>query len=703
MIPSHPSLFLHTTFPYSAQEFPQDIPYEFAIYEALEAFRDSEPASKGGKVLTYDGEIPIPRASPFFGLPWLLFKPNHTGFIPEKRGVSYDYFKKCEETYRLIVEGKTSIKVLDSVFEPDFKAKILHCLKLALIRPTSRNRLLNLVSLVNVTITIRTGNSSSTSYTYSESDIEVKISTRRVYLFTLKTMQDHPMPTVCHLFIELMHELTHAEGMILYPRQFEWLFTQRPIHRIDTDNREEERVIFEENKIRAEFREDYKFQCRRGHSGFEHRTQVPENRPSFYVNCFSGALDLIQDTMKSGFDPNAYLDCQEGPSPSLIIAARQGHFAVVDYFLECKANPFNISSKGETFPHALIRAGSLAELQKHVNNGNACIRTADQVAVPLLHTALIELREQAWPFLKYLMEEGADPRRLCPAGYNILHHAATIADPTFFDYFAGLGINPYAVAANGETPLHLALLYGNLLRAKRLLKPDHSLRQFTVKGDSLLTYALASFSEETVAWVLQMEQERALLAPNESYPPLIHTVNYFGESPLHLAMAKYFTPRHRRLIGHWIASGIVLGNVDSPLKPKEVQSLFGMFSRAESPYWQIVFGILSVQNRTWIEEPWCYGSTLLNFAAAKGNLPLLNFVINLGVSLNRTDVPHPLFGAIENNQVESITVLMIKGSNPYQKYKEQTPLEYAIQLQSEGRPLDPRIVPLLAAVPQVPY
>lgn len=703
MEPPRHSQPLCTTFPYLPQEYPAGFPYEYVIDDALEDFRGAVPVSQNPKVLDYDGMVPIPKESPFFGLPWLVFKTTHNLGIPDRVGIFFDEFKQCEETYRLIVEGKTSIRVLDNLFEPDFKAKIHHCIRLAFIRPTTRTLLLNLASLVDATISIIAGDAGSCNYTYSEKDVEVRITTYPFYVFSRRRIEDHPMPTLCHTFIELTHELCHAEGMLRFPRYFEWLRLQRPLHRIDTDCREEEEVIFKENQIRAEFRSDFDLECRLGHGGFSSTTQVPANRPSFYTNCFSGALDLIQDTIEKGLDPNCTFESQEGDTTPLLLAARQGHFAVVDFLLESMTDPFLASSTGETFPHALIRAGDLSRLKKYVESGHVFIPMADQEAVPLLHTALIELREQAWPFILYLTEQGADPHRLCPEGKNILHHAAALSDPAFFNHFAAFGINQHAVSFQGETPLHFALLNGNLPRVKELLHPIHTLRLFTTNGDSLLTYAFASFSEETVAWVLQMEQERARLIPGETLLPLSQTFNYLGESPLHLAIEKYSVPRHRCLIGQWITSGIFLAPVNSPQKPKEVQRLYSMFALAESPHWEMVLGMLSFQNKTWVEESWCRGSTLLNFAAAKGHLSLLNFVISLGATLNRIDVPHPLHVAVENNQLKVIELLLLKGSNPHQKYKGKTAVEYALTLQSDKRPIDPLIVSLLVSIPRVPY
>lgn len=667
-----------------------DVPWGYVIDAAFAAATQSIASNSTLPPMEYADRISIPEKSPFRGCEWHLFHPGYTGPIPFD-GISFQDFRFLEKTYQNIVNGVTPFVIQDNPQTIDFRRDVLDAFKRALTRPSSRALVLELLNHPNIRIVIAPTQNSASEVNFGRTEREILINlTPQPGTYATRASLNHPpQPNLTHPHIRLLHELSHAQQM-LNPANAANL-QRRPNYRIDYDNREEEIVIQAENTFRAEFG----LPLRVGHGGFRgaHRHRGVPPQPTLHDYAYNGCINEVRQCLDQGIPCN---DAQ-GQSQPLLAAAARGHFEIVDLLLLRGANLLSRDSKGKTLAHALIKAGNVEQLTRYVQAGIISIPQHDIGPIPLLHTALKELRAEAEPMIQFLIIHGANVQALNAEGKNILHVAAEISDLRFFREFARAGNNPHALTTtSNELPLHFALFAGNYPLARELLTPQN-LFHLTTRGDTLLTYALASYSPETVQLIIEAEQ---LFAQNLGNPPfnLARQTNLQGLTPLNQALVHHnHHPMQRRWIAHYIKEGVVLSALNSPLKQAETEKLITLFAKAESPLREQYLQAIYAQNPAWINNPLCYQLPLLHWAAYKGDINLIRLAIQLGADVNLLSQGYPLFIAIEHNHYEIAALLLSLGANPNLTFNGLNATQYIHQRSLRPRVcFDPRFRNLLA-------
>ena len=660
----------------AAAEIAPDLPYEFILNEAFQEAERTCIVPSSSPPIEYVDAIPIPETSPFYGLNWILFRPGYEGrrnpCPPD--GVRFKEFECLEKIYHDIATGRTCFTIFEDPKNKQFKIDVLHALKTALTRATSRKLILELLQFPDATLRISTRKQykfSCTAFGKTRRDIHIHLFPDALQCITRAHRLDPPGPSDHPLLIVLLHELVHARHMLQFSDQ-EWtaITSKRPCHRVDADNFEEEQVIFEENLFRVEFDCDFRL----GHGGIA----IPHQSPKEFTLlncCYAGDMKGVLRFLDEGVDPNLLQHVGNEFSSPLVIAAERGQFEIVDLLLSRGANPLLVPCVGKTFLHALIKAGNLQRFQYYINYLQLSIPHFDQNGGPLLHKALEELKGDAGPYIQYLMLNGANSFALDHQGRNVLHYAAMIKDLSFFDYFAAIGNDHNLLDVRFKKPLHYALHTGNLELVQRLFDPLRDLHSLTISGNTVLCYALLSLSQETLEYVLEMERQYlATIPPSVRPKSLMLWLNHSGESPLFqmLCCAKYGGVLSSEWIAQYFAKGGCLSALTSRTKREETQTLIGIFANVAPQLSGRILTMIYAQNPNWINQPLCHKTTLLNWAIYEGDLDLLQIAVQLGADLTLQNGSIPLFYAVDRNQYEAGVALIAHGADVNQKNGNHT-------------------------------
>jgi ankyrin repeat protein/acetyl esterase/lipase len=220
-----------------------------------------------------------------------------------------------------------------------------------------------------------------------------------------------------------------------------------------------------------------------------------------------GRLDVVRVLLKAGVDPNEALKPKGGMS-ALLLAVENGHFELAAALVEAGAKPNDLSpgvaplhaltwvrkphrgdgEDGQPPPQGSGRLTSLQLARELVRRGadpNLALETGEsgqgRLGMKGATPFLLAARRADLPYMKLLVELGADPLRPNAEGCTPLMAAAGIGTlaPTeeagteeeaieAVEYLLSLGADLDAVDRNGETPMHGAA-YKSLPKVVELL------------------------------------------------------------------------------------------------------------------------------------------------------------------------------------------------------------------------------------------
>ena len=141
-----------------------------------------------------------------------------------------------------------------------------------------------------------------------------------------------------------------------------------------------------------------------------------------------------------------------------------------------------------------------------------------------------------------LIQRGMDPNSRDPRGQTALHLALRGESPRVAEaLWASPALDIDAVNADGETPLMMAALKGNLAWAKRLLDRGAKIHR---DGWSPLHYAATGSEPKIVVMLLDRGAPIDALSPNKT-TPLMMAARYGSEANVELLLARGANKRLR--------------------------------------------------------------------------------------------------------------------------------------------------------------
>ena len=144
--------------------------------------------------------------------------------------------------------------------------------------------------------------------------------------------------------------------------------------------------------------------------------------------------------------------------------------------------------------------------------------------------------------VRALIQRGLDPNSRSPEGQTALHLALRDQSPRVAQaLWASPDLDVNALNANGETPLMMAALKGDLDSAKRLIERGARIHK---DGWSPLHYAASGPEPKIVALLLDRGAPIDALGPNRS-TPLMMAASYGAEASVDLLLARGANKRLR--------------------------------------------------------------------------------------------------------------------------------------------------------------
>ena len=254
-----------------------------------------------------------------------------------------------------------------------------------------------------------------------------------------------------------------------------------------------------------------------------HGWRIGDLSPMF----FHGApLENIRLALEEGFDPNTI----DGESFFGVEPDGHPHPMVEDLdperralFEEFGATPDKVDLRDW---YTLLAKGSFEEFlaaveRRPVTDWNASLCNCRD---PALHTVILHREdENPMPFVRYLVEHGADVNLPCDDGICPIHVAASNADPECLLYLLRQGafVNQPNQDAHPWRPIHTAAWDGVPKVVKTLVHHGAFVDSLNEHGDTPLDIARRNGNEEIVA-ILTEGLPGPPLKPSEESPPVLY-------------------------------------------------------------------------------------------------------------------------------------------------------------------------------------
>ncbi|NGX46328.1 MAG: Phosphocholine transferase AnkX, partial [Chlamydiae bacterium] len=203
--------------------------------------------------------------------------------------------------------------------------------------------------------------------------------------------------------------------------------------------------------------------------------------------CQAGSLEAAE---LLAFEKSLNATTTDGATP-LMLAAGNGHFAVVQFLLKGGADTSIKNANGVNALHSACQGGSLEAVQllilKIDPNTIGARGTPLMVSVYCEHLAIVE----------FLLEEGADPALTDTNGWNVLHHACLSGSLETAELLAS-HIDLNVTMTGGQTSLMAAAQNGHQAIVQFLLGKGADASTKDSAGCNALHFACIGGSLETV-------------------------------------------------------------------------------------------------------------------------------------------------------------------------------------------------------------
>ncbi|WP_159590159.1 ankyrin repeat domain-containing protein [Hydrogenophaga sp. BPS33] len=225
----------------------------------------------------------------------------------------------------------------------------------------------------------------------------------------------------------------------------------------------------------------------------------PSEDTPLYFAMSVGNVDIARALRARGVD----IRVSSHTASPLFVACQNGHLAAVQWMLA-----------------EVARLPSTADQKAVLNAASTYGASALHVAIEVGHAEIAK---------KLLEQPLVDPQHTDWLGWTPLHQAAGSGRLTMLDLLAGTAVDAQAV--DGSTPYHLAIVYGHLDVAQRLIDLGADIQKTRKDGCTDLHLASNEGHLEGVEWLLQRHS-----TPGKTVPPaVLNAVHQHGATPLALA------------------------------------------------------------------------------------------------------------------------------------------------------------------------
>ena len=199
------------------------------------------------------------------------------------------------------------------------------------------------------------------------------------------------------------------------------------------------------------------------------------------TSCQENNVAQIARLLQKPLDPNGQ---------GLVLAAQEGHLAVVRLLLEAGADKDAADTDGDTALHIAAKEGHL-EVVRLLLEAGADKDAADTDGYTPLHFAARKGHLEA---IRLLLETGADKDAATTHGSRALHIAAQEGHMAVVRLLLEAGADKDAADTDGDTALNHAAHYGHLEVVRLLLQA----------GDTALHIAARDGNLEAIRWLLEL-------------------------------------------------------------------------------------------------------------------------------------------------------------------------------------------------------
>ena len=365
-----------------------------------------------------------------------------------------------------------------------------------------------------------------------------------------------------------------------------------------------------------------------------------------------GQLAVLQWLLKKGVRRDGYRN-SEGFT-ALHIAAVNGHAALVEWMLQNGWNAKEHLNNGDTVLHAASRLGENAHVLAAALRAcpNLDLETNAEKETALHVAAKCNQLDSARAILKTTTRglRAKDKFGLTPLLTSVLSGSYEMVQ-LMLEYGASLR----ETDADGSSAFIIACFKGNFALAQRLLHMGSHVNESNRDGNSALSIASYKGDMDTVMWLLER-------GANASLP------NHAGNTPLFLAAYG----GHLKLVQHLESITSTTENCINPTTTTFRTRSTDLVSSASSSstlntddsYSMSSIEISDNGRANITSRRNKNGSTLLLIASMLGNIPLMDWCLSKGSSLQEEDNMGltPLIACCMDDNVEAVKFLLSKGS-----------------------------------------